>query len=247
MIVDSIGFAATHSITEILGEVPNSIVSHGSRNFEVRKRLGNDDVDVFEFARQVSHRMSEGHACFALHTIYHPSDLKRACEKEGVPCKILVRRPEAQVRSCFSWAVKKIINGDQGAFIKMLESYTKMIRPSGVPATLSNCAYAFAASHVMNFNISAIASGVEIIRMEEVLSSKEAFCEAFGLSEDNKLSYFEGNEFQRASHKSKLSDLGLAEPDIGRLQSCLSPAVNGRTYSWKEFEDLLGYSDDSQG
>lgn len=242
IVVDSIGFSGTHSITEILREVPNSRVAHGSKNFDTLKGLGPHNVNPQEFSEQMVRANKNGEDCFAVHCTFDPVESKDAFANAGISHKILMRDPKRQIRSCYAWITKKIMDGDGGALRTVTNFNRDLVIPLGLNPNLSNAMFAFAVNHCTSYAMKALASGLEIVRMEDVLNSEKAFMDTFEIKKDIELSHFSGGAKKHvASHKSKVEALGLAKPDEDAILGGLTYNVGQKSYSFADFAKELGY------
>ena len=80
IIAESIGFAATHSISEILGQIPEVEVSHGSQHFAEKCPIGQGSQSVDQFVASMTEAQSAGRTPVAVHTLFHPQQMKPAIE-----------------------------------------------------------------------------------------------------------------------------------------------------------------------
>jgi hypothetical protein len=242
IVIDSIGFSGTHSITDILREVPNSRVAHGSKNFDTLTGLGPDNVSPVEFARQMVQAKEDGQKCYAVHCTFDPVEAKPIFDHVGIKHQILMREPIRQIRSCYAWITKKIMDGDAGALRTVMRFDRDMLTPMGLNPSLSNVMFAFAVSHCTSYAMRALASELKIVRMEDILNDEQAFRDTFDIPDDVPLSHFsKGNEKHISSHKSKVEALGLDAPDEDAIVRGVTYNVGKDSYSFDEFSRELGY------
>lgn len=241
IVAESIGFAATHSISEILGGIPGYEVSHGSQDFIAKHPIGQGSQTPEDFVAAMQASAQAGRSPVAVHTLLPPQLMKPVCDAQGVTYWLLVREPCAQIESCYAWAAKSVLSGNAAHFSTVLQqSYNDVINMK-VPSSLSNCLYAFACHHVLSFNFLAIGLGAPTRKMEQLLTDEATFREAFAVPEDAPLPHFQGDQVHRASHRSKAGLEALADPDREALQQRYALNVGGRGYSITDMNALLGY------
>lgn len=242
ILADSIGFAATHTISEILSGIPNAEVRHGTRNFAKGGAVGGEDTPVDQFVAEMKQSAAAGKRVYAVHCLYSAPQGREVCLANGVKHRIIVREPVRHVRSCFAWWVKKTLGGDQVGYRKMVTLDEHLLSKLPIPRNFPNAAYAAALSHVMQFNIEALEAGCEILQMERLVSDEDYFRESFDVPDDVTLSHFSGAEVHRASHKDKLEGLGVGEANEDALRQVVRWTVAGKTTSFAEMSARLGYS-----
>lgn len=210
LVLESIGFAGTHTITKILNDLDDVKASHGSRNFEKNTSIGICDVTPGELANQIL--TSDKSFNYAVHTNNAPSMLHEACQEKGIDYKLLVREPVAQINSCYKWAAKKLLQGDVSMMQKVIENQAKFILPNNLPATAPNALFFYALLHVLNYNLTAISLGIDVIKTEDVLNSAESFANTFKLPLNiiEKHPYFCQEKFIISSHSNNIGNNILA-------------------------------------
>ena len=243
ILAESIGFAGTHSISSILKGIKGTHVAHGSRNFALQSRLDDCPVPAKEFLEQMVAKNAEGKACFAVHSLYDPQELKKLSRKFPVKIKGIVRDPLKQVNSCYSWAWKKVLDGDDGVYQTGNFLMNSFCNPDkSIKRNASNAIYIFALHHVMTFNIKLLQSRFSLAKMEDLLSDKQAFCEFFELDNNIALPHFDSqSEERQASHSGKLKDMGIKDPDRNYLNGLVKAQVSGISYNVHKLADELGY------
>jgi hypothetical protein len=211
--IESIGFSGTTSLSNILGQLDNSIVSHGTRNFYKRGGLGPQDLDPNTFTSQMCAAAQHNKFVASVHTLFDPLDFQKACVTRGISYMALVRNPADQIYSCYSWAYKKVIRGDQSIVIQAtaLES---TLRRAKCKITLSNLLYFYACQHVIKFNIRLLKTGCKILHMEKLLSDKSYFLSIFNLPSDLEVMHFNRQSSNKNGHKSFLTEINAVDPDL---------------------------------
>ncbi|WP_375174608.1 hypothetical protein [Pseudooceanicola sp.] len=241
IIAESIGFAATHSITEILGNVPEVEVSHGSQHFERKSPLGKGSQSIDEFLSSMEAAQDAGRSPVAVHTLFPPQDMKPACDAAGVDYWLLVRDPVAQIESCYAWIARSTLEGNSSHFLQVLKVALNPLSAMQTEASLPNALYYYAVNHVLSFNFLAIGLGAPTRKMEELLSDEAAFREAFAIDLDVTLPHFAGEAVHRASHRSHKEVEALAAPEREKILDRYSLSFGGRSYRLADMQMLLGY------
>ncbi|WP_157960161.1 hypothetical protein [Albibacillus kandeliae] len=241
IVAESIGFAGTHSICDILTGIPGVEASHGTQNFETRGPIGTPAQTPEAFVDSMLRARDAGSHPVALHTNFPPVAMKGACDTRGVRYELLVRAPERQIDSCYAWAMKKVLDGDAAV---LLTAFKMAVQPAAelrLEANLPNLVYIFAARHVCTFNLTALALGAPIVQMEDVLNHESAFRSAFDLAEAGPIAHFEGEAIHRASHRADSGLQAVAEPDREAIRAALPIVVGAHRVSIEEMGKLLGY------
>lgn len=241
IVADSIGFSATHTITAILSEVPGSDVSHGSRNFDLKGPMGQGDVTPMDFARQMAVSAEQGRRCFAVHTNFDPQEFKQVCDQAGIAYKVITRDPERHFRSCYAWLMKKLLDGDCGAYAKVIQLNQQLHSALGGYSNLHTGVYGFAMWHVSQWMISALASGAELVKMEDLVSDEAKFRACFDLPAEAKLSHFEGETTHQASHVGKLDIPQIKPEEIAALHKVMQFNMGARSLDYAGYRAALGY------
>lgn len=241
IIAESIGFAATHSITEILGAIDEVDVSHGSQHFADKSPIGQGSQSPEDFVTSMAQARNDGRHPVALHTLFHPQQLKPAIEAAGGSYWLLVRDPLAQIESCYAWIARQTLTGSAPHFLQVLNTSIAALPPAGVQASLPNALYYYAMNHVLSFNFLAVGLGAPTRKMEDLLSDEAAFREAFDLADDTPLPHFDGNSVHRASHRARKEVDALAEPEREVIQDRYTLNFGGRDYRLADMQMLLGY------
>jgi hypothetical protein len=241
IVADSIGFSATHTITAILSEVPGADVSHGSRNFDLKRPMGQGDVTPVEFARQMAVSAEAGNRCFAVHTNFDPQEFKHACGQVGITYKVITRDPARHFRSCYSWLMKKLLDGDRGAYAQVVQMNQQLHPVLGGYSNLHTGVYGFAMWHVSQWMMSALASGAELVKMEDLVSDESKFRACFDLPAEARLAHFEGEEKHQASHVGKLEIPQIKPEEIEALHKAMQFNMGSRSLDYTAYRAALGY------
>ena len=241
IVAESIGFAATHSISEILSGVPGFDVSHGSQHFEEKVAVGLGQQTCEEFVASMKQSEDAGQRPVAVHTLFPPQTMKPACEAVGVDYWLLVRNPTAQIDSCYAWIARSVLGGHPGHFLQVLRVSASELVRLNIPASLPNALYYFAVHHVLSFNFLAIGLGAPVKKMEDLMTDESAFRAAFNLPADVALPHFAGDTVHRASHRARTEAGALAEPDRDTILAAYRLNLGGRDYALSDMQMLLGY------
>lgn len=246
MILECIGFAGTHTISSILRDMNHTDVSHGSRNFTKKTKIGLDDSTPQHLVEQL---ISSPHdKNYIIHTKIEPSILAPICGEYGIPYKILIRDPVKHINSCYKWAARKLLEGDPGIMMQIDSLRRTVIIPNNLKDVMPTALFFYSVNHVMNFNWDAIALGSEVVRMEDVLGSPEIFASTFCLSleEVKAHKYFAEEKFVISSHSNSISD-EILKPicDNKLFMSILDIMqfnVNGQNKTLADYKKMFGYS-----
>ena len=241
IIAESIGFAATHSITEILSALPGFDVAHGSQNFDTKAPVGQGSQTPEDFVAAMTAARDAGRRAIAVHTLLPPHLMKPACEAAGVEYWLLVREPDAQIESCYAWIAKSVLQGNPGHFAQVLQVVFNELVKLQVPTSLSNCLYAFAMQHVLSYNFVALGLGAPFRKMEDLMSDEAAFRAAFDVPADLPLPHFAGDRVHSASHRSRAGLDALAAPDREAIRERFRINIAGRDYSLGDMKLMLRY------
>lgn len=242
IVAESIGFSATHSISEILSEVPGYEVSHGSQHFVEKCPIGQGSQSVNDFIDSMAASDAAGNRAVAVHTLFPPQDLKPVCQAAGGDYWLLVREPVAQIESCFAWISNGVLSGNPGHFQHVLKASLAELARIGAPVNLPNACYYYAMNHVLSYNLVALGMETPVRRMEDLLSDEAAFRAAFAVPETVEIPHFQGDEVHRASHRSEKKLQAMADPDREALQAGFQINLAGRNYGLQIMERLLGYA-----
>lgn len=241
IVAESIGFAATHSITEILGDLPGYDVAHGSQHFELKHPVGGDAQSPEDFVASMGASAAAGNSPVAVHTLIPPQLMKPACDAAGVSYWLLVRDPIAQIDSCFAWIARSVLDGQPGHFQQMLQQSLGELAQKNIPVNLSNCLYFFACHHVLSFNFLALGMGASAQKMEVLMSDEATFRAAFAVPEDVPIPHFDDTNVHSASHRSAAGLETLAEPERDTIRDRYSLNLGGKTYTLADMLRLLDY------
>lgn len=241
IVAESVGFAATHSLSEILRGLSGYEVAHGSRHFEAKTPIGQDIQTPEEFVAAMRASAASGKRPVALHTLMPPHQLKPACEAAGADYWLLVRRPVDQIDSCYAWACNRVMRGDGGAFLQVVNESLADLVNRGIEASLPNCLYTFALKHVLGYNFFALGLGAPFRKCEDLLADETAFREAFAVPAEAEIAHFNGDAVHRLSHRAESPARHMADPDRETLRANIAIRLSERDYTIQDMNLLLGY------
>ena len=92
IVAESVGFAATHSLSEILRGLSGYEVAHGSRHFEAKTPIGQDIQTPEEFVAAMRASAASGKRPVALHTLMPPHQQRSGCSTSMPPSMIKGRK-----------------------------------------------------------------------------------------------------------------------------------------------------------
>lgn len=244
IVAESIGFAGTHTICDILAALPGYDVSHGSQHFEIRgvplgEAPARQTPDAF--AESMLRAAAEGRRPVAVHCMYNPLEFRPACARRGIRYSLLVREPVAQVESCYAWLAKKVLGGDAASFVQCLQTILGTLTGAGIAPSLPNLLYGFACWHVGTYNAVGVASGAPVLRMEAILNDEAAFRAAFDVPEAAEIAHFHGARRQAASHRAEPEVQALAAPDRAAVRQAIRFRQGGLDLSFAQLGAVLGY------
>lgn len=244
IVMESIGFAGTHTICGILGEVPGVEVMHGSQTYGVdgpEGLTGTGRQTPEDFAASMTRAAERGAHPVAVHCLFPPANFKPACDRAGIRYSVLVREPERQIESCYAWALGKVLAGDHTAFVAALQLALGSVKKMGVRANLPNTLFTYAATHVCSYNLHAMATGAPVFQMENLLADEEQFRTTFDLPETAELPHFSGDAVQLSSHRAKPGLDALAPPDRESILAAIRFEHGGRSYGVADIRAAMKY------
>ena len=249
--MESIGFSGTTSIASILNESFDDIyVIHGSRNAISRERIGINNQTPSDFINSMKKiEEATNKKVIALHCTYLPSKIIPVCQRAHIDFKMLVRDPQSQIMSCFSWAVKKILTGDMDILcqIKAIQNeISKYFQDNDIENSFENRIYFWSAKRVIAFNADAANIYSEFCKMEDVLQTGQGFSNAFNLSElprknlQNKKILNSHKEF---FERFKSRGIKMNTPDVCKILPGLVFHFKSRIINIKNLSVQMGYDE----
>lgn len=244
IVLESIGFAGTHTICNILSELPGYEVSHGSQVFGSGGELissGAFQLTMHHFASAMAASDKAGRRPVAVHCLFNPMEFREVCDRHGIRFGVLVREPVAQIESCYSWCAKKVLAGDATSLSYALQIGLAVLEGAGIRGSLPNLIYAFACMHVGNYNALGIDSGAPLLQMEALLNDEAAFRAAFDVPEEAELPHFSGARRRMASHRAAPELQALAAPEREAIRAAVRFGQAGSGLRFDQLAATLGY------
>ena len=249
LILDSIGFSGTSSITSKLNEgFKNIYVTHGTRNILTKTPLGIDDLAPREFIlgmKKIEREQKKN--VIAVHCLYSPSELIPLCKEMGVEYKTLVREPVKQIFSCFSYSIKKILEGDENILREIdnfKSEYGKFFLRNKIPNNLPNKVYFYAVRRVLNFNLEAAQMRTDFCRMEDILNYEDIFLQTFNIKEPPvKKNFLKSRKNSHTRFYQSLLNIApnMFIPNYKIILSALEFVFDGKIMNISSFGRYLGY------
>ena len=224
-IIDSVGFAATHSMASMLRDLPNFYVTHGSRNLKEGSMIGIDDLTVADFVSQMLEVEKTHEHCVAIHCGFNPTTIQQEAMKNNVTFYGLCRKnTNKQALSCFYWAAKKFLDGEVSIGIVVAEtlnrhskSFTKLnLKPNYITALMF-----YSLERVVGYNLSLADHSSGLIFMEDFLAHPEKLIDLLGADQSDNQSL---EAPKTVSHKQQMSGYDFLENCEETLE-CLADAL----------------------
>ena len=243
IILESIGFSATHSISDMLSMNGKNYVSHGSKNFRKRQRIGKSDLSFSEFFKEM-HELQDEHAnCISVHSVYSPAVISQAVRGTCARFYGLTRKSQKdQILSCFFWAVNGFLNGRQDFnhhLALVHTSFAGELNKQGLISNFQNCLMIFAMRHVLKFNLELGLNSQKIFFMEDIIKDPNSFAIELKLIDAKNPPL---KVHKKVSHKEKAEKfefLSDANKVFESLVNLISINTHEKQWSFHEIENLL--------
>lgn len=243
IIIESIGFCATHSISEMLRFKKQNCVSHGTKNFKLQTKMGQSDVIFPEFLSQMERAHKDFENCISVHSNFNPEVIKQTTAGTETKFFGLVRKSQKnQILSCFYWAINNFLNGRQDMTNNLTSihtNYARAINTAGLPSTMINCLMLYAIKHVVEYNFLLAQRAEGIFFMEDIISNPDLFITKIGLSHKASIPL---EVKQGPSHKNKVLKypfLSGIDEAFENLSPLLKLEMPEQTFRFRDFEILL--------
>lgn len=240
-VFESIGFSATHAISDMLRLSGQNYVSHGTRNYELSTNIGKNDQQFSEFLGAMIKLSGEYQHCLSVHSIFHPEEIRKAIIGKDVKFYGLMRRSQKnQILSCFYWAVDLFLNGRRDMSLKYVELFKKyddFIRRSGLDSDLVTLFLIYAVTHVLQYNILLSNNCEKLYFMEDIISDPKKFITEIGVGGDSNAPI---NLKKGLSHKNKIvgfTFLDKASDVYDKLCQNMKFKIDGIDHSLIDLED----------
>lgn len=243
IILESIGFSATHSISDMLSMHGTNYVCHGSKNFKKRTTIGNGNLLFPAFFREMQELEDEHDNCISVHSLFQPAEIAQIIEGTDAKFFALTRKSQkAQILSCFFWAVNDFLNGQQ--YINHIAAQIhselgKQLNEQGLISNFQTCLMIFAIRRVLKFNLELCLNAQRIFFMEDVIKDPNSFAIELGLIKEKDPSL---KVHKKASHKEKVIGFeflcGVNEifEDLAKI---VSVNIQEQSYSIDKVQKLL--------
>ena len=186
IIIESIGFSATHSISDFLRLIPNIKVSHGTKNFTKNTSIGVDNLLFDEFYNQMLSQSQKYDYCISVHSNYLPNDISKVIDEKTTKFFGLMRKSQFnQIMSCFYWAVNGFLNGREDLsriFSEFQSTNGNSLKQIGLPVNMKTCLMLYAFNHVLKFNLELYSHTSKILFMEDIIANPRKFLNLIGIS-----------------------------------------------------------------
>ena len=205
IIIESIGFSATHSISDFLRLIPNIKVSHGTRNFTKNTPMGVDNLLFEEFYNQMLSQSQKYEYCISVHSNYSPELISKVIDEKITKFFGLMRKSQfKQIMSCFYWAINGFLNGREDfskIFSEIQSTHGNSLKQIGLSVNMKTCLMLYAFNWVSEFNLKLISHAQKILFMEDIIANPRKFLNLIGIS----FSYNESLKVEKGpSHKNKV-------------------------------------------
>tara|TARA_Y100000816_G_scaffold196799_1_gene143978 strand:- start:203 stop:982 length:780 start_codon:yes stop_codon:yes gene_type:complete len=243
VVIESIGFCATHSISKMLKGNERNFVSHGTKNFKKNTKIGEENLSFKDFHNQMIEQSEYYDNCVSVHTNFNPKIIAEVTQGTTTKFIGLVRKSQyRQILSCFYWAINNFLNGREN-FTKILTKIqinnSSSIKQIGLPVNMNTCLMWYAFSHVINFNLQLLINAPKILFMEDVIARPAIVIDKIGLVKNNKIS---PKVEQGPSHKNKVKDYQFlfdAEEILKKFFENMNIKIGTKTHKINEIEKLF--------
>lgn len=245
IILESIGFSATHSISDMLSMNGKNYVSHGSKNFRKRQKIGKSDLSFSEYFKEMQELQDEQANCISVHSVYSPALISQTVQGSCAKFYGLARRSQKdQILSCFFWAVNGFLNGRQDFNHHLAKVHTHFageLNNQGLVSNFQNCLMLYAMRHVLKFNLELGLHSQKIFFMEDIVKDPNSLAIELKLIDEKHPPL---TIHKRVSHKEKAEKfefLGDANIVFETLVNLISINTSDKQWSFHEVENLLAH------
>ena len=238
IVIESIGFCATHPISDMLKMDGKNSVSHGTQNFKSGAEIGPESLPFTQFYAQMLEQSSDFDNCISVHSNFCPNQTSKIIAGSDTKFFGLMRKSQRkQILSCFYWIANEILNGTD--FSAYLNSDHELLKQIGLPKNMDTCCMLLAFSRVVNSNISLLQNTHKIFFMEDVIANPTSFANSIGAT-DNSKKKLKVN--QGPSHKSRVIEydfLSNAEEILEILLNKLTVQVGQNSFYINNIEQMF--------
>ena len=242
--IETAGHSASKTVSEIFSNLPNSYVTHGKRNFDEPepKIIHVSDQTMDQFCKSMNEKKKKYKKVVALHARF-PYTMSQHCEQHDINFFHMIRNPIDQIDSCYNHHCK-LIATSKGA-TKNYKSMLPLIINLNIRPTFANLVFFYCMYYVTKANISALLNKKQnLIKVEEILSSKKKFINTFSLDTGTRLNirYFDQEKFFLNKHTQDAKKFNFSKPDKKIIVQNFTIKINDKPYSFEEYTNDLGYS-----
>lgn len=242
IVMESIGFSATHSISHMLRMNGKNYVSHGTKNFIENTPIGINDLSFEQFHNQMLSQIGEYQNCISVHSNFSPMEIAKIVDGKDTQFFGLMRKSQTkQIMSCFYWCVKNFLDGRE-RFTEILSEtqnkYGHFLKQMGLSVNMNSCFMLYAFRHVAKFNLSLLKFANKTILMEDVITNPDKLVSRLGMLqvEDIALTVSQG-----PSHAKNLNGYKFLENSneiLEKIAKHTNINFRGEDYSIYEIQQL---------
>jgi len=243
VIIESVGFSATHSISDMLRLSGRNYVSHGTRNFKHPSRMGVNDLSFPDFFREMNELSADYPNCISVHSNFSPAEISRVIQGTDAAFFGLARKSQkSQVLSCFYWAVNEFLSFRQDFTDILSKIHTKHaadFNRIGLTSNMMTCFLLYSIGHIVPYNFSLARSCQRIVFMEDIIADSTAFLSDAGIDYDPETP---PHVAKGPSHKSKVSDYDFlrgASEVADKIFEIFKMTVDSKQYSVHDVDEQL--------
>ena len=239
IVIESVGFCATHTISDMLKMDGKNSVSHGTQNFKNRGEISVlENLPFTQFYAQMLEQSSDFDNCISVHSNFCSDQISQIIARSDTKFFGLMRKSQRkQILSCFYWIANEILNGTD--FSAYLNSDHELLKQIGLPKNMDTCCMLLAFSRVVNSNISLLQNTHKIFFMEDVIANPTSFANSIGAT-DNSKKKLKVN--QGPSHKGRVTEydfLSNAEEILEILLNKLKVQVGQNNFYINNVEQMF--------
>ena len=218
-------------------------VSHGSKNFEKKTRMGIENLSFPQFLSKMIEHQDGYDNCISVHSNFNPNDIVSAIEGTNAKFFGLLRKSQRkQILSCFYWAVGGFLNGRQDITINLIEiqkKYNGVLKQIGLSTNMNTCLMLWSYIYVFEYNLNLSKHAQKLFFMEDALANGTSFAVKLGATTNKKFSL---SVEQGPSHKNKVKDyefLTNAEEVLETIVKKININCDNLAYNIDDFEASL--------
>ena len=222
IIIESVGFSATHSVAEFFQMSGNNQVSHGTKNFTRKKPIGEHDLSFENFHQQMINENDKCANSIAVHSLFSPDVITNVIDGTDTQFFSLMRKQQfKQIMSCFYWAIYGFVNGreDFAQIFNMFQNKQgALLKQKGLPVNMQSCLMLYAFDHVATYNLRLLQHAPRVLFMEDFIAKPTLCAELMGVttSANSQLKVNKG-----PSHRDKVKDFKFLSESEEMLRKIL--------------------------